>query len=145
VGKTKRGTPLAYFVRCISDESLFGHDVVEIIRGNCRVSVGVGTVNHLLQLLVRHSFAKLAGDASEVADRDGTCAIVVEETEHLVDILAGVTIAHARSHHIEELLEVDVIVFVLVKVGDHLVDSLVLGLEAERLHSGTELAGVDGT
>jgi len=50
---------------------------------------------------------------------------------------------HLRRHHVQELLEVNGARAVLVDVADHLVDGLVLGLEAERLHGSLQLLGVN--
>ena len=143
--QNRRGGFLTASIRVRSNEGLLGHDVVEIIRGNCCVSVRVGAVNHLLKFLVSHSLTELACDTTQVSDGDGTCAIIVEESENFVDILAGVPVAHTGGHHIEELLEIDVVVLIFVEVSNHLVDGLVLSLEAKGLHGGAELTGVDGT
>ena len=114
-----------------SDKGLFSHDVVEIVGGNCLVTVAVRTVDHLLQLLVRHGLTKFASHSAQVSDCDCARAVVVEEAEHFVYVFTSVSVAHPCSHHVEELLEVDVPALVLVQVRDHLVDRLVLGLEAE--------------
>jgi hypothetical protein len=47
------------------------------------------------------------------------------------------------SHHLEELVEVDGARAVSVDVGDHLLDLLLLGLEAEGAHGDLELLGID--
>merc|ERR1712127_338800 len=100
-----------------SGKSLLGHDVVEVIKGHGGISVGVGAVYHFLQLLIGHGLAQLASDTAQIAERDSASAVVVEETEHFADVLVG----HAGSHHVEELLEVNVSTLVLVEVSDHLV------------------------
>lgn len=127
-----------------SSEGLLGHDVIEVIHRHNLVVVGVSSLDHLLQFLVGHGLAELAGHAAEVLEGDSVGAIVVEQLEHLVDVLTGILVAHAGRHHVQELLEVNVARFVLVQVGDHLVDGLVLGLEAQALHGRAELLGVDG-
>ena len=124
-------------------EGLLRHDAVELVRRDLAVLVRVGALDHLHELRVGHGLAELLGDALEVAQRDAARLVVVEEVEHLLDVLARVLVGHLRRHHVEELLEVDGAVVVLVDVADHLVDGLVLGLEAERLHRRLELLGVD--
>merc|ERR1711988_1100072 len=60
-------------------------------------------------------------------------------------VLAGVLLAHLASHHLEELGELDGAVAIVVNVGDHLLELLVLDLEAESAHSSLELTDIDGT
>ena len=126
-----------------SDKGFLRHNVVEVVWGNCRITVRVCPVDHLLQLLVSHGLTELASYTAQVTNGDSACAIIIEESEDLVDIFTGVSVTHTSSHHVEELFKVDVIVLVLVKISDHLVDSLVLSFEAQRLHSGAELTWVD--
>merc|ERR1711918_254010 len=54
-----------------------------------------------------------------------------------------VLLAHLASHHLEELDELDGAVTVVVDVGDHLLELLVLDLEAEGAHGGLKLADID--
>jgi hypothetical protein len=51
---------------------------------------------------------------------------------------------HLGGHHAQELLEVDGARAVLVNVGDHLLDLLLLGLEAQGTHGHLQLLGIDG-
>ena len=99
---------------CCSDESLFRHNVVKVVGSNCRVAVRVSSVDHLLQLFISHRLAKFAGNTSQIANGDCACAIVIEEAEDFVNVLSSVSVAHAGGHHVQELLEVDVIVLVFV-------------------------------
>merc|ERR1712010_326991 len=70
--------------------------------------------------------------------------VVIEELEHLLDVLAGVLLAHLTGHHLKELGELDGAVAVVVDIGDHLLELLVLDLEAKSAHGGLELTHVDG-
>eukprot|EP00630_Chrysocystis_fragilis_P006816 CAMPEP_0197394732 /NCGR_PEP_ID=MMETSP1165-20131217/5912_1 /TAXON_ID=284809 /ORGANISM="Chrysocystis fragilis, Strain CCMP3189" /LENGTH=190 /DNA_ID=CAMNT_0042920461 /DNA_START=157 /DNA_END=730 /DNA_ORIENTATION=- len=126
-----------------SGEGLFGHDGVELVGGDFTVAVGVGALDHLHQLGVRHGLAEFLGDALEVPEGDVSGLVVVEKVEDFLDVLAGVLVRHFGGHHVEKLLEVDGAAPVLVDVRYHLVDRLVLRLEAERLHRRLELLGVD--
>merc|ERR1719311_504185 len=89
------------------------------------------------------SLAWLRSWASEVAEGDLVSAVVVEQLEDLLDVLTGVLLAHLASHHLEELAELDGAVAVVVDVGDHLLELLVLNLEAKGTHGGLELTDVD--
>lgn len=44
------------------------------------------------------------------------------------------TAYHFGCHHIEKLIKVDAAIAILVDVGNHLIDGLILGFEAQRLH-----------
>jgi hypothetical protein len=61
--------------------------------------------------------------------------LTVEGDEDLVDFVAGLVICGTSGHHVEELGELDLSATVLVEFGNHLIDCLSLGLDAE---------GVDG-
>ena len=97
-----------------SSKGLLSHDVEEVVEGHSAISVGVSTVNHLLELLVSHGLTELAGNATQVSQGDGAGVVVVEQAEYLRDVLSGVLVAHAGGHHVEELLEVDSTALVLV-------------------------------
>ena len=65
------------------------------------------------------------------------------QLEHLEDLLLGVLLAHLAGHHLEELGELNGARAVGVNVGDHLLELLLLDLEAEGAHGGLELAVVN--
>ena len=71
-------------------------------------------------------------------------ALTVEEVEGLHDLLSGVLLGHLGRHHHHELVEVDGAVAVLVDVGDHLADLVLLWLEPESTHGNLKLLGIDG-
>ena len=50
---------------------------------------------------------------------------------------------HFSSHHLEELVEVDGAGSILVDVGDHLFNFLLLGLEAKSTHGNFQLLGIN--
>merc|ERR1711966_440002 len=54
-----------------------------------------------------------------------------------------VLLAHLGGHHHQELGELDGAVAVVVDIGDHLLQLLVLDLEAEGAHGGLELTHVN--
>ncbi|CAH0371854.1 unnamed protein product, partial [Pelagomonas calceolata] len=120
------------------------HDAQKLVLVDFAVAVPIRLVDHLLELLVRHVLAELLRDALQVPERDLARLVVVEEPEGLQDLLAAVLLAHLRRHHLEELREVDRAGPVLVDVRDHLLDLLLLRLEAQRAHRHLQLLGVDG-
>ena len=58
-------------------------------------------------------------------------------------VIRSVRVPHLAGHHLEELGELDLAGAVGVNVGDHLLELLLLDLEAKRAHRGLELAVVD--
>merc|ERR1719311_961984 len=90
------------------------------------------------------SLAWLRSWASEVAEGDLVGVVIIEELEDLLDLLTGVLLAHLASHHLEELAELNGAVAVVVDVSDHLLELLVLDLEAEGAHGGLQLTHVNG-
>merc|ERR1711998_144586 len=127
----------------LEEVALLLHDAVELVEVDLAIAIAVSLVDHVLELLVVDVPAKLLSNASEVAEGDLVGGVVVEQLEHLLDVLAGVLLAHLASHHSKELVELDGAVAVVVNVGDHLLELLVLDLEAESAHSSLELTHVN--
>merc|ERR1739848_684367 len=123
----------------LKEVTLLLHDAVELA-----IAITVSLVDHVLELLLIDVLTELLGHTAQVAEGDLASVVIVEELEHLLDVLAGVLLAHLASHHLEELTELDGTVAVVVNVGDHLLELLLLDLEAEGTHGGLELADVDG-
>ena len=65
----------------------------ELVGGDLAVVVGVRALDHLHELRVRHGLAELLRHALEVAERDVARLVVVEEVEHLLDVLAPAGVA----------------------------------------------------
>lgn len=72
-------------------------------------------------------------------EETGTCLLIIEQNEHLVDVLTALIFGGLGGHHGKELLEVDLSASILVEVSDHLIDGGVLGFDTERGHGGLEL------
>mmetsp|Transcript_14116 Transcript_14116/g.27867 ORF Transcript_14116/g.27867 Transcript_14116/m.27867 type:complete len:205 (-) Transcript_14116:16-630(-) len=121
------------------------HDADELLLAHLAVTITISLIDHLLELLIRHVLAKLLGHALQVLERDLPGLVVVEEAEGLDDLLHRVALGHLGRHHLEELVEVDGARPVRVDVRNHLLDLLLLGLEAEGAHGNLELLGIDGT
>merc|ERR1711868_286904 len=115
-------------------ESTTLHDAEELVLVHLTIAITIGLVDHLLELLVGHVLTELLSDALQVLEGDLASLVVVEETEHLHDLLTGVAVAHASSHHVEELVEIDGAGTVLVDVVDHAANLVFLRVEAEGTH-----------
>merc|ERR1740130_826694 len=83
------------------------HDAEELLLVDFAIAIAVSLIDHLLELLVGHVFSELLGYALQVLEGDLASLVIVEETEHLDDLLAGIAIAHASGHHVKELVEVN--------------------------------------
>merc|ERR1719450_1904934 len=75
-------------------ESTALHDAEELLLIHLTITITVGLINHLLELLIGHVLAEFLSHTLEVLEGDLASLIVVEETEHLDDLLAGVAVAH---------------------------------------------------
>merc|ERR1719198_1896340 len=128
----------------LEEVTLLLHDAVELVDVDLTIAITVGLVDHVLELLVVDVLTELLGNTGKVAEGNLVGVVVIEQLEDLLDVLAGVLLAHLASHHLEELAELDGAVAVVVDVGDHLLELLVLDLEAKGTHGGLELADVDG-
>merc|ERR1719263_248150 len=121
------------------------HDAEEFVLVDLAVTIAIGLVNHLLELFVGHVLTELLGDTLQILEGNLAGLIIIEEAEHLDDLLAGVAVTHASSHHVEELVEIDGAGAIFVDVVDHATDFILLGVEAEGTHGDLELLGVNGT
>ena len=61
----------------------------------------------------------------------------------LEDLVLGVAVQDLVRHHLEELLVADGAAAIVVDVRDHLLDLLLLRLEAQGAHGDLQLLGVD--
>merc|ERR1719407_249255 len=118
----------------LEEVALLLHDAVELIDVDLAIAITVSLVDHVLELLIVDVLTELLSNTGEVAEGDLVGVVVVEQLEHLLDVLAGVLLAHLSGHHAKELDELDGAVAVVVHVGDHLLELLVLDLEAESAH-----------
>jgi len=127
----------------LEEVTLLLHDAVELVDVNLTIAITVGLVDHILELLVVDALTELLGNTGEVAEGDLVGVVVVEQLEDLLDVLAGVLLAHLAGHHLEELAELDGPVTVVVDVSDHLLELFVLDLETKGTHGSLELADID--
>merc|ERR1711988_358390 len=143
LGLLSRGLEVIVGGEVLEEVTLLLHDAVELVGVNSTIAITIGLVDHVLELLIVDGLTELLSHTGEVLEGDLGGAIIVEHLEHLLDILAGVLLAHLAGHHAKELLELDVAV--VVDVGDHLLELLVLDFEAEGTHGGLGLTHIDGT
>ena len=68
------------------------HDADEFFLADFAITITVGFINHLLQLLIRHVLTQLLSDTLEVPERDLAGLVVVEQTEGLNDLLHRITL-----------------------------------------------------
>ena len=126
-----------------SEKVGLAHDAHELFLRDHTITVAVSLVDHLLNLVVGHVLAELFGHTLKVLERDFAITFVVKKAESLEHLLLGVAVGHLLCHHVEELGVVNDTGAVLVDVGDHLLDLLTFGLEAECAHGDLELFLVD--
>merc|ERR1712066_33299 len=86
-----------------SEEVRFLHDAQELLFVDLPISVSVGFVDHLLQLLVGHPLAEFLCDPLQILEGDLACLVVIEETEGLQDLVFGISVQDLVSHHLQEL------------------------------------------
>jgi hypothetical protein len=60
-----------------------------------------------------------------------------------VDLISGFVVRSTGGHHVEEFTELDLSTAVLVELSDHLIDSLSLGLDTERVDGNFEFWVID--
>ena len=96
-----------------------------------------------LQLLLAHHLPNLLRHPPQILQADLPRLIVVKQSKRLEYLLFAVSLAHLLRHHVEELGEVDLARAVAVDVADHLLQLLLLGLEAQRAHGHLQLLRVD--
>merc|ERR1712147_391294 len=109
----------------LKEVALLLHDAVELIDVDLAIAITVGLVDHVLELLIVDVLTELLSNTGKVAEGDLVGVVVVEQLEHLLDVLTSVLLAHLGGHHVEELSELDGAVSVVVDVSDHLLELLI--------------------
>jgi len=127
----------------LEEVTLLLHDAVELVDVDLTIAITVGLVDHVLELLIVDVLTELLSNTGQVAEGDLVGVVIVEQLEHLLDVLAGVLLAHLGGHHAKELGELDGAVSVVIDVLDHLLQLLVLHLKAKGTHGGLELTDID--
>merc|ERR1719350_1875122 len=126
-----------------SEQVCLLHDAQELLLIDLTVAITIGLIDHLLQLFIGHALTQLLCNALQVLEGDLARLIVIEETECLQDFILGIAIQDLVSHHLQELLIPNGAGAVVVYIGDHLLDLLLLWFEAQGAHGDLQLLGVD--
>merc|ERR1719282_1153180 len=69
--------------------------------------------------------------------------IIVEKTERLQDLVLRITVQNLVRHHLQELFVSDGAAAVVVNVGNHFLDFLLLRLKTQCTHRDLQLLGVN--
>merc|ERR1712205_175700 len=128
----------------LEEVALLLHDAVELVTVDGTITVTVSLVDHVLELLVVDGLAKLLSNTGKVLEGNLAGGVIIEELKHLLDVLAGILLSHLGSHHAKELAELDGAITVVVDVGDHFLEFVVLDLEAKGTHGSLELTNING-
>ena len=75
-----------------SCKGLLGDDVVKLFLRHEAVVVGIGSLNHFLELGFIYSFSQFLCDPPQVLDRDEAGLLVIEQVEYLSDVFTGVLV-----------------------------------------------------
>lgn len=130
---------------CKSKEIGLFHDTNKLLLVDFSVSVTIGLIDHLLELLVSHCFAQFSCDSLQILQRDLASAVIIEKSKSLEDLLSWISLCDFASHQLHEICEFNDSFSLSIHFGDHLLDFLLLGLEAKSSHGNLEFLGVDIT
>ena len=119
--------------------SLLGNKVVEFFFGNDTVQISVSAFDHLLENTVIGDLSKVFRDLTEILQGNVAGPVWVEGDKHLVYLISGFVVTWTSGHHIEEFVELDHTTTVLVKLSDHLIDSLSFGLNSKSIDGDLQL------
>mmetsp|Transcript_42265 Transcript_42265/g.92088 ORF Transcript_42265/g.92088 Transcript_42265/m.92088 type:complete len:217 (+) Transcript_42265:110-760(+) len=128
-----------------SEEVGLLHDAQELLLVHLAIAITICLINHLLELLIRHSLPQLLCDALQVLEGDLASLVIIKKAEGLEDLVLGIAVQNLVSHHFEELLVANGAAPVVIHVRNHLLDLLFLGLKAERAHGHLEFLSVNLT
>jgi len=118
--------------------SFFGYQVVKFLLRNQIVQIQICTLNHLLKNCVISKLSKIFSNLSEVFKSYKSSLLTVEGNENLVYFISALIVRRTSGHHVDELRELNLPTTVLVELSNHLIDSLSLGLNTERVDSNFE-------
>jgi hypothetical protein len=131
---------------------LVGEDVVEVVSSDETIIVEVGLNKDLLDLLVIKVLSEVLGDLLELVGGDlslnkSKCysLVDVERDPNFVNLFSAVLVTELGSGQSQELSEVNTSGLIIVKLGQDLVDKLVLSTESKLFEGPLELLGVNNT
>merc|ERR1740133_195435 len=91
---------LAGPTKLASEQVCLLHDAEELLLIHLAITITICLIDHLLQLLVSHAFAKLLSDTLQILEGDLASLIIVEEPECLENLVLGVAVQDLVSHHL---------------------------------------------
>merc|ERR1712028_159609 len=101
-----------------SEEVGLLHDAEKLLFVDLTVSITISLIDHFLQLLIRHAFTKLLGNALEVLERYFASLVVVKEAESLQDFILRVAIQDLMGHHLEKLFILNGTAAIIIHIRD---------------------------
>merc|ERR1711874_953094 len=126
-----------------SKEVRFLHDAEEFLLIDLAIAVAICLIDHFLQFLIRHALTEFFCYALQVLEGDLTGLVVIEKAECFQDLVLWVTVQDFVRHHFQELFVSNRAASVIVNIRDHLLDLLLLWLEAQSAHRHLQLLRVD--
>jgi hypothetical protein len=133
-----------YQYECNAKESgcLLGDEIVELFFRNDSILVSVSSFDHLLKNVIVCELSEVLSHLTEVLKGNEACFLWVEGNEDLVDLVSALVVGRSGSHHVKELVELNLSAAVLIEFGNHLIDSLRLCLDSEGVDSDFEFCVV---
>merc|ERR1712151_1490715 len=120
------------------------HDPQELLLVHFPIAIPIGFINHLLQFLICHALTKLLRDALEILKRDLPSFVIVKQTESLQDLVLRVAIEDLVCHHLEKFFIFNGATSIIINVGNHFLDLLLLWFETQCAHGNLQLFRIDG-
>lgn len=112
-----------------------GDDHIELFFWDHAIAIVVSPVDHFLKFMFLDIFTQFSDNSPQIFDGDEASFLIIEEVEHFPNIFPGVFIRNPGGHKMEEVLEANTSWSISIKVSDHLIDGLVLCLEAKWIQS----------
>mmetsp|Transcript_34360 Transcript_34360/g.58296 ORF Transcript_34360/g.58296 Transcript_34360/m.58296 type:complete len:215 (+) Transcript_34360:1707-2351(+) len=120
------------------------HNPDEILLADLSITIPIGFIYHFLQLFVRNALPKFHGNSFEIAERNLSSLIVIEQSKRLDHLLPRISLTHLRRHHGQELVEIHLGIPILIDLGDQFAYFLLARFESQGAHGHLELLRVDG-
>merc|ERR1712093_504348 len=100
----------------LKEVTLLFHDTVELVNVDLTITITVSLIDHVLKLLLINVLTELLGYTTQIAKGDFAGVVIIEQFEHLLNVLTSVLLTHLSCHHLKELSELDGAVAVVVNV-----------------------------
>merc|ERR1719498_247212 len=110
------------------------HDTEKFLFVHFTVTIAICFIDHLLQLLICHALSQLLSDTLQILEGNLSCLIIIEKAEGLQDLILWIPVEDLVCHHLEELFVFNGPATVVINIGNHLLNLLLLGLETQGAH-----------